>query len=74
MNREGGEESAVDDLIDDDGLQLAIKSNSEASMREQAPTLGCTHSTIEPQLHYIGYRKILTKWIPHRMTEAHKQV
>lgn len=60
--------------LDDDNLRSALKANPEATARELATTLGCSHTTIENHLHDAGYRKVLSRWIPHRLTDAHKQV
>ncbi|VDO92997.1 unnamed protein product [Heligmosomoides polygyrus] len=49
-----GKRSGRPSAIDDDGLQLAIKSNPEATTRELTTTLGCTHSTIELHLLDLG--------------------
>uniref|UniRef100_A0A183GEJ0 HTH_48 domain-containing protein n=1 Tax=Heligmosomoides polygyrus TaxID=6339 RepID=A0A183GEJ0_HELPZ len=71
---EDGERSGRPSAIGVDGLPLATKSNLEATTRELATTFGCTRSTIELHLHDLGYRKVLTRWIPHKLTEAHMQV
>uniref|UniRef100_W6NEW6 Transposase domain containing protein n=1 Tax=Haemonchus contortus TaxID=6289 RepID=W6NEW6_HAECO len=59
--------------IDEDELLRAVTANPEATTRELSTILGCSHSTIENFLHVHGYRKVLSRWIPHRLTDAQKQ-
>lgn len=67
---EDGEREGRPPVIDNDELELAIKSNPEATSRELARTFRCSQVTIELHHQDLGYRRVLTRWIPHRLTEA----
>lgn len=68
------ERSGRPSSIDNDELQSAIKANPEATTRELGTILGCSNTTIADHLHDLGYRKVQSRWIPHRLTDSHKQV
>lgn len=54
MNLEDGERSGQPSAIDDDGWQLAIKPNAEATTWELTTTFGYTHSIIVVHLHDLS--------------------
>ena len=60
--------------VDDNALLLAIKDKPEATTRELATTLGCSHSTVESHLNSFGYHKVLSRWVPHQLTEGQRIV
>lgn len=56
--------------LDDDTLRNELQLYPDATTRELAERLNCSHTTIENHLHALGYRKVLARWIPHVLTEA----
>ena len=58
--------------LDDDVLLDAIKEDPGVSVRELETRLGHGHSTIDRRLESLGYRKVLTRWVPHAMTDGLK--
>ncbi|KAK6018066.1 hypothetical protein OSTOST_16394, partial [Ostertagia ostertagi] len=58
---EDDERSGRPRTIDDDELLRAVTANPEATTRELAVTLGCSHATIENFLQRHGYRKVLSR-------------
>ncbi|PIO66381.1 hypothetical protein TELCIR_11911 [Teladorsagia circumcincta] len=63
-NLEGNERSGRPRTIDDDEVLRAFAANPEATTRELAATLGCSHATIEDLLNRHGYRKKTVKRDP----------
>ncbi|PIO58431.1 hypothetical protein TELCIR_20134, partial [Teladorsagia circumcincta] len=70
---EDNERSGRPRTIGDDELLRAVTANPEVTTRELAATHGCSYATIENLLHRHGYRKVLSRWIPHRLTDTQKQ-
>ena len=58
--------------LDNDELERAIQANAEATTRELETILGCSKTTINAHLHALGYRRVQSRWIPHRLTDAQK--
>ena len=69
---EDEDKSGRPSTIDDDALLRCIKENPEASTRELSAVLGCHYSTINRHLNILGYHRVLTRWIPHRLTDTQK--
>ena len=67
---ESGHSSGRPSADVDDDLLHAIKEKPEASTRELATTLGCDHTTVGSHLKSLGYHKVLSRWIPHRLTDG----
>uniref|UniRef100_A0A1I7TM94 HTH_48 domain-containing protein n=1 Tax=Caenorhabditis tropicalis TaxID=1561998 RepID=A0A1I7TM94_9PELO len=51
-------------IQNDDALIDAVEKNPSATTRELAMKLGVSQSTITRQLHSLGYRKVMSSWIP----------
>ena len=58
--------------LDDDALRAAVKEEPEATTRNLEKKLGFSHTTIERHLQQLGYRKVMSRWIPHALTDAQK--
>lgn len=58
--------------LEDDELLHQLEVQPSATTRELAQALGRHHSTIEHRLHTLGYRRVLARWIPHRLTAANR--
>ena len=56
----------------DDALRELLKAKPNANSRELASTLGCTHPTILQHLHDLSYRKVLSIWVPHQLSDSNK--
>lgn len=63
-----GRPSAVSDEV----LRNALKTAPNATTRELAAALGCNHMTVANHLHELGYRKILSRWVPHELRDSEK--
>lgn len=57
-------------VVEDSVVLAAVKEDPEASTHSLARRLGCTHSTVRTRLQALGYRKVLTRWIPHALTDG----
>ena len=73
MNLDDEERSGRPRTVDDDDILSFIKENPEATTRELALALNCTHPTIVHRLQELGYRKVLSRWIPHLLTDDNMQ-
>ena len=58
--------------VEDSTILEVIKENPEASVRELATKIGCSHMTIDRRLSNLGYRKVLAQWIPHALTDGQR--
>ena len=58
--------------VEDSTILEVIKENPEASVRELATKIGCSHMTIDRRLSNLGYRKVLVQWIPHALTDGQR--
>jgi len=58
--------------VNEDELLRGVKENPGATTRELATTVGCSQQSIVSHLHDLGYRKVLARWIPHRLTDANR--
>jgi histone-lysine N-methyltransferase SETMAR len=56
--------------LEDDALRDELLAHPDATTRELALTLGCTHGTIENRLHALGYRRVLARWTPYQLSAA----
>ena len=73
MNLDDEERSGRPRTVYDDDILSCIKENPEATTRELALALNCTHPTIVHCLQGLGYRMVLSRWIPHLLTNDNKQ-
>lgn len=60
--------------MEDDALLGELQAHPDATTRELAQALGCTHTTIENRLHALGYRRVLARWTPHQLSSADRAV
>lgn len=51
-----------------DGLKELVEKDPRQTTRCLASILGCSHTTIENRLHELGYRSMLSGWVPHDLT------
>ena len=51
-----------------------IESDSSLTTRELADLLGCCKSTVANHLQQLGFKSKIGRWVPHRLTETHKQM
>jgi hypothetical protein len=58
--------------LDDEALQQLVESDPRLTTREMATTLGCDHSTIVHHLRSLGKVPELGCWVPHDLTQNHK--
>ena len=58
--------------VNEEELLCGVKENPGATTRELATTVGCSQQSIVSHLHDLGYRKVLSQWIPHQLTDANK--
>ena len=58
--------------VNDNELLCGVKEKLRATARELATTVGCSQLSIVSHLPDLGYRKVLSQWIPHRLTDANK--
>lgn len=57
-------------VLEDEALLAELQQHPEATTRELASALGCTHVAIENRFHKLGYRRVMAKWVPHQLTSA----
>ncbi|VDO92109.1 unnamed protein product [Heligmosomoides polygyrus] len=48
----------------------AVKEDPEVSTRSPAMRLRCSHPTVLSRLQSLGYRKVLTRCVPHVLSES----
>ena len=58
--------------LDLERLQELVESDPRQSSRFLANILGCTHVTIQNNLHQLGFGPKLGVWVPHDLTEKQK--
>ena len=58
--------------VDSDQLRAIIKAGLLTTTQEVAKELNVDHSTVIWHLKQIGKVKILSKWVPHELTENQK--
>ena len=58
---------------DEDRLRQLVKENPKRTVREYAEQLEVSHTAVEEHLKSMGMVKKLDKWIPHNLTDMHKQ-
>ena len=56
--------------VEDSLILGAVKEDPEVSTRSLATRLRCSHQTVLSRLQVLGYRKVLTRWIPHVLTDS----
>lgn len=54
--------------VDLERLEELIESDPRQTSRCLASTLGCSHTTIENQLHQLGFDSKLGVWVPHDLS------
>ena len=59
--------------FDVDALLNLVESNATLTTRCMATTLGCSHTTIENQLHSLGKVSKLCRWVPHDLSQNDRQ-
>ena len=47
-----------------------MQENPTASTREVALLLGCGNTTVDQHLTRLGYRKVLSTWTPHALSDS----
>ncbi|EYC13608.1 hypothetical protein Y032_0043g812 [Ancylostoma ceylanicum] len=57
-------------MVEDSSILDAVKGDPEVSTRSHATRLRCTHPTVLTRTQALGYRKVLTRWISHVLTDA----
>lgn len=60
--------------FNDDVLLEKLQLHPDATTRELAEEIGCSHVTIENRLHALNYRKVLSRWIPHVLSDVTREV
>ncbi|CAG0883405.1 unnamed protein product [Darwinula stevensoni] len=58
--------------VDDEALRNALDAKPNATIRDSATTLGVTHMAIGNHLNDLGYRKVYSTWVPHRLGDSDK--
>ncbi|CAG0897558.1 unnamed protein product [Darwinula stevensoni] len=58
--------------VDDEALQNALNAKPNATTRELATTLEVTHMAMGNHLNDLGYRKIYSTWVSHRLSDSDK--
>ena len=58
--------------LSDEALRNALNAKPNATTRELATTLGVTHMAIGNHLNDLGYRKVYSTWVPHRLGDSDK--
>lgn len=58
--------------LEDDAILKELKEHPNATTRELAQALDYSHTAIENRLHALGYRRVLTRWIPHQLSDANR--
>ena len=61
-------------FMDVDRLISLTESDSSLTTREPADLLGCCKSTVANHLLQLRFRSKIGRWVPHRLTETHKQM
>ena len=56
-----------------DAVQELVRSNPHLSINEMTNELGADHTTINHRLKDLGYAQKIGAWIPHQLTESHKE-
>uniref|UniRef100_A0A7I4YKH9 HTH_48 domain-containing protein n=1 Tax=Haemonchus contortus TaxID=6289 RepID=A0A7I4YKH9_HAECO len=56
--------------LHDDDLRSALTSKPNITTRELATTLGCSKSIVSNRLASLGFRRILSTWVPHELRES----
>ena len=59
-------------MLDDDELRRELEVHPDQTTRELAQRFHCSNSTIDEHLHGLGYRKVLSQWTPHALTDANR--
>ena len=54
-------------VLNDDDIREALKCNPDASTRELSMKLACCQTTIVRHLEALGYRKVVSTWVPHEL-------
>ncbi|KAK6753857.1 hypothetical protein RB195_013068 [Necator americanus] len=55
--------------VENSAILDVVKEDPEVNARSLATRLGCSHSVVS-RLQAIGYRKVLSRWIPHILTDG----
>ena len=58
--------------VNDEELRALTKAKPNTSSRELAHKLDGSHPTILQHLQNLGYRKVVSSWIPHDLSESNK--
>ena len=58
--------------MEDDVIIAAIQEYPKYSTRQLGEKLGLGHSAVANRLHALGYKKVLARWIPHRLSDNNK--
>ncbi|VDO96034.1 unnamed protein product [Heligmosomoides polygyrus] len=56
-------------VVEEDNLREALKVEPNSTTRELVAALGCTRSTVVRQLEILGYRNVLSSWVPHELRD-----
>jgi histone-lysine N-methyltransferase SETMAR len=59
-------------VLDDDELRRELEVHPDQTTRELAQRFHCSNSTVDDHLHALGYRKVLSRWTPHALTDANR--
>lgn len=73
MSLEDQPRSGRPQTIDNEELRDLVEGDPRQTTRELATSLGCSNSTIHEHLGAIGKQSKLGQWVPHRLTDLHKQ-
>ena len=58
--------------LDEDRLNTVIHNDPHQCTRELANVVNCDHSTIMRHLHSMGNLKKMVVWVPHALSQNHK--
>lgn len=58
--------------MEDGELLDYLRNHSNASTREMGQALGRSNSTIHDRLLALGYRRVLSRWIPHQLSASNR--
>ncbi|EPB67015.1 hypothetical protein ANCCEY_13895 [Ancylostoma ceylanicum] len=54
----------------DEALRDALREKHSTTTRELSMTLGCSRTTIIRHLQTLGYRKLMSIWVPHKLSAS----
>lgn len=62
------------DELNEDALRLELQQHPDSTTRDLEEALDCAHGTIVRHLHSLGYRRVMSRWTPHALSDHDKVV